>query len=379
MIIGIDASRNRSGGAVNYLLNIISNFEKQDHFSFVHLWVPSSIANLIPDVPWLQIHSPYLINCNIFSQLFWQKYLLPYELKKHSCDLLFTTDSTTLCSFQPNVIFNQDILAYEPNILNLYPYGLGLLRLYLIKYIQNKAFKRANGIIFLSQYSSKLILDIVGSVKSFCCIPHGVDNSFSLISPLSISFSQSDNIVCTYVSNAEFYKNQITVIDSISHLRSIGYNISCNFVGGGSGPYHSLFIDKIRSTDPDGSFISNFPFVEKKTVSHILSSSHIFIFASSCEAWGITLVEGMLTGLPIACSNKSSLPEVLGSGGVYFDPTDHLSISSAIERIINDPDLRCKIVANASIIAKNYSWERCSSETFQYLFDSYTKYLNNIG
>ena len=46
-----------------------------------------------------------------------------------------------------------------------------------------------------------------------------------------------------------------------------------------------------------------------------LSKSNIFIFASSCENMPITLIEGMASGLPIACSDRGPMPEVLQDGG----------------------------------------------------------------
>ena len=48
----------------------------------------------------------------------------------------------------------------------------------------------------------------------------------------------------------------------------------------------------------------------------------------------------MSIGLPIACSNQSSLPEILHDGGVYFDPRSPASIAKAIEDLIVDPLMR---------------------------------------
>ena len=64
-----------------------------------------------------------------------------------------------------------------------------------------------------------------------------------------------------------------------------------------------------------------------------LSKSNIFIFASSCENMPITLIEGMASGLPIACSDRGPMPEVLQDGGVYFNPEDCKSIVFAIEKL----------------------------------------------
>jgi glycosyltransferase involved in cell wall biosynthesis len=104
-----------------------------------------------------------------------------------------------------------------------------------------------------------------------------------------------------------------------------------------------------------------------------LNSADIFVFASGCEAFGITLLEAMAMGLPIASSNRSSIPETLQDGGLYFDPERPSEIASAIERIILDPALRANLSKRANELANRYSWERCSSETWGFIVDTYRK------
>jgi glycosyltransferase involved in cell wall biosynthesis len=99
----------------------------------------------------------------------------------------------------------------------------------------------------------------------------------------------------------------------------------------------------------------------------LISQSNIFIFASSCENMPNSLVEAMAVGPPIACSNRGPMPEVLCDGGLYFDPENHHSIASCVERIISDEDLREHIAIRAKFLAQRYSWGRCRDETFSNL------------
>ena len=75
----------------------------------------------------------------------------------------------------------------------------------------------------------------------------------------------------------------------------------------------------------------------------------------------------MTVGLPIACSNRSCMPEVIKDGGVYFDPEDSDSMADAIEKIIRNAGLRRAIAARARKLAEQYSWTRCADETFSYI------------
>ena len=82
-----------------------------------------------------------------------------------------------------------------------------------------------------------------------------------------------------------------------------------------------------------------------------------------------TLIEGMSSGLPIACSNRGPMPEILKDGGVYFDPENVEEIEKAILKIIVDPFERMSISKKALELSNFYNWKRCSRETFEYLIE----------
>ena len=89
-----------------------------------------------------------------------------------------------------------------------------------------------------------------------------------------------------------------------------------------------------------------------------------------------TLVEGMSVGLPIACSNRGPMPEVLRDGGIYFDPENYVSIAQAVETLINEESKRLKFSKRAQQLSQQYKWSRCAKETFTYLLDTYKAQKN---
>jgi glycosyltransferase involved in cell wall biosynthesis len=91
------------------------------------------------------------------------------------------------------------------------------------------------------------------------------------------------------------------------------------------------------------------------------------VFASSCENLPIILLEKMAAGLPIICSNKGPMPEVLGSSGIYFDPEDYMNLSTQILKLIESRQLRTSLSEKSFQISKNYDWTNTSNETFKYL------------
>jgi len=72
------------------------------------------------------------------------------------------------------VVFNQDALAYEPGIIKKFGFSLDRLRLYLLYFIQNRSMKNARGVIFLTDYSARLIQKVIGNVENCKTISHGI-------------------------------------------------------------------------------------------------------------------------------------------------------------------------------------------------------------
>jgi glycosyltransferase involved in cell wall biosynthesis len=369
LIVGINASRARSGGVKTYIKGILSNVQPEKYgIKEIHIWSYPELLNSIPDKEFLIKHSPKALNKCLLAQILWEKFLLKSELHKINCSILFNVSAASTCSFKPAVTKSSDLLSYEPGIIKLYGFNYDRARILVLKYIQNKSFKHADGVIFLTNYGANIIQKSCGKLSNISIIPHGVNDIFKKINVMD-RFPNVINseINCIYVSNIEPYKHQFEVIKAILLLRRRGYKITIKLIGGGRGYIYERLKRIVSRIDPNGNIIQFYPFLSHfELISHIINS-HIFIFASACEAFGITLLEGMAAGMPIACSNKSSLPETLKDGGVYFDPESHFSIAEAIEYLITNPNLAVELAKRAKEIASNYSWQKTAEMTFSFI------------
>lgn len=367
-MIAIDASRNRSGGAVAHMIGLLGEAEPQKYgISEVHVWSYTALLNKLPKKSWLVCHNPPALEKNILQQLYWQYWQFPKELRQVGCDVVLNTDAGTINTFKPAVTMSRDMLSYEPGETRRYGLSRARLRLWLLRYMQNHSLRTATGAIFLTKYAADVIQRSCGLLKEFNVIPHGVKEGFRNVAPPENLLSKDQPVKCIYVSNSAPYKHQWHVVRAISQLDAEGYDVSITLVGGGTGAAQKKLELAMQESDPAGRLVTQLPFLPSDKLPALLQDADIFVFASSCENMPNTLVEGMAAGLPIACSNRGPMPEVLRDGGVYFDPENSQSIAGAIRQIINDQTLRTNITLLSQRYAEQFSWKRCADETFAYM------------
>lgn len=87
------------------------------------------------------------------------------------------------------------------------------------------------------------------------------------------------------------------------------------------------------------------------------------VFPSLYEGFGLPVLEAMGRGVPVACSDRSSLPEVAGDAALLFDPEDVGAIRTAIERLLGEPELRDSLVVRGRARAAAFTWAATAERT----------------
>ena len=79
--------------------------------------------------------------------------------------------------------------------------------------------------------------------------------------------------------------------------------------------------------------------LEQEDLEGLYAAAAAFVFPSLYEGFGLPVLEAMRRGVPVACSDRSTLPEVAGDAALLFDPERVQAIADALTRLLDDDGL----------------------------------------
>lgn len=372
LTVGIDAANLRRGGGVTHLVELLRAARPEDQgIERVVIWGGSHTLNAVDDRPWLDKQSPAALDKGLLYRSLWQRYRLSQAARDAGCDVLFVPGGNYAGNFHPVVTMSRNMLPFEWRELKRYGWSIFTLKLLLLRLTQSRSYKKADGLIFLTDYARQGVLKVTGELPGkTCTIPHGLNPRFNhapkLQRPIEdYDFTKPYRVL--YVSIIDQYKHQWFVVEAIAELRKMGFPVVLDLVGPAFAPALNKLNETFDRLDANRDWVSYhgpIPFAE---LHHKYSQADLGLFASSCENMPNILLETMASGLPIACSNRGPMPEVLGAGGVYFDPEQPEEITRALRQLIESPQWRAELCQLSYWQAQQYSWERCADETFHIL------------
>ncbi|MDO8500605.1 MAG: glycosyltransferase family 1 protein [Gemmatimonadaceae bacterium] len=372
MILGIDATNLRAGGGISYLAGVLRGADPPAHgFSQVVVWAGRETLAMIEDRPWLvKGHDPHLDKVLPY-RVWWQLSRLSASAREFDCDVLFVPGGSFDGDFRPFVAASHNLLPFEWNELKRFGWSWMALKLMLLRKAQSRTFRNADGLVFASRYARDVVMRVVKpKTRRTVVIPNGVDRQF-IRAPreqLPIErYSAENPFRILYVSIIDVYKHHPEVAEAASRLRAGGFPVVLELVGPAYPPAMKRLQKTVDRVDPEGELIRQRGKVLYPELLASYAEADLFVFASSCENMPLILLEAMTSGLPIACSDSGPMTEILGDGGVYFNPEKPEEIFQSLHAMITSPSLRSERSAISFERAKAYDWTRCARETLMFL------------
>ncbi len=202
--------------------------------------------------------------------------------------------------------------------------------------------KLADRIITISEFSKKTFVRIVGISKRkidriYLCadeMPEGVQ-------PIGWPLTENEAFII-YPANNWPHKNHKSLIEALKILDQRGKNIPCVFTGSLlNGREDWERVVKLKGNTDNLYHLGR---LSRAELSWLYHHARILVFPSLFDGFGIPIVEAMESGLPIACADRTSLPEVAADAALFFNPNDPESIAANIERLWEDESLRERLI-----------------------------------
>lgn len=163
-----------------------------------------------------------------------------------------------------------------------------------------------------------------------------------------------------YVGSRAGYKNFSGAIRAFasSSLLKENFKFVC-FGGGGATSGEMTMLRELKLPTDAVHFFQG----SDALLAEVYANARLFIYPSLYEGFGLPPLEAMSYGCPVVCSNSSSIPEVVGDAGAYFDPNDASSIRMALEHIALSDENCAELVASGYRRLSFFSWGKCANET----------------
>jgi len=165
-----------------------------------------------------------------------------------------------------------------------------------------------------------------------------------------------------YVGTIEPRKNISKILESFSYCIKWFPDLELVIVGKKGWYYQEVFQrlnqlhiqEKVR-------FLGYVPLTD---LPGLYNAAELFIYISQYEGFGIPPLEAMQCGTPVIASNTSSLPEIIGDGGVMVDPSDPITLANEIKKILSDNHFSEELSYYGLERSKHFSWKKTADMTY---------------
>jgi len=365
MKIGIDASilsRKRITGINRYLRNILKYIPEIDKRNEYFLFAPSDIESSFGNALNVKLIKKFEIFSSKFSLPFWINLALPWMIDKYKIDLFFQPNH-----FIPFYTRNENV-KYVTVVHDLIPRIFPQYRDFPSRLYFNLelpfSIKRSKKIVTDSKSSKEDIINFYNISAEKINVIHGAaDERFR---PRALEGEIKNNLLLKYklpkdfilhVGAIENRKNIIGILRIADLLKTKHEDIKIVLIG--KPGFGSAKIFKEIKKRNNVIYLGH---VEDEDLSYIHNLAKIFLFPSFYEGFGLPPLEAMQSGIPVLSSNCSSLPEVVGDGGIMHNPDDYESFFQDIVKLLEKKEFYQEMKNKAILQAKRFTWKNSAQE-----------------
>ncbi len=165
-----------------------------------------------------------------------------------------------------------------------------------------------------------------------------------------------------FVGRMDPYKNVVALIEAFARIRTDDLEkVRLKIIGPTETRYPEAPARAAELGLDDA--IDWMGYAQNDDILRAYQEADLFVLPSRYEGFGLPVLEAMACGIPVICSNTSSLPEVAGEAAIQVGPDDIQGLADAIANVLRDPVLANRMRDRGLEQAKKFSWRKCAEET----------------
>ncbi len=305
----------------------------------------------------------------------WFEFLIPIVLKKIKADVFLSPDG--LLSLNSNIL--QIPVIHDINFYHN-PKQLPFFVRKFDNYFFPKYARKAVKIVTVSEYSKNDISTSFNIEMDKITVCYNSSNE--IYKPIDDSLKQEVKKI--YTSGFDYFlfvgalnprKNIPGLLKSYEIFRqNTEYKHKLVIVGAAmhlTGEINK-FLSKMNFRD-DVIFLGR---LKLEDLHKVMASALALVYIPFFEGFGIPLVEAMSCGVPVIAGNTTSLPEVVGDSGLICSPNDHTKVAEYMQMLVEDENLRKKLIEKGNIQCKKFSWNRSAENLWNCIEEAFNTKKN---
>jgi glycosyltransferase involved in cell wall biosynthesis len=359
----------RSGLSV-YMNELLKNIIKYDNQNVYHLFIPKNHSSLFVEIistskDNLVIHFISSFFNGAVTNIFWHFFIYPYYLWKYKIDLVHLPEyrRTVLFSKSKKVMTVHDLIGLKTNRFDIF-------RSFYNKKIVFPLLNRIDHFVTVSENTRRDLKECVGiSEERITTIYEGTNEKFKPRNidevPLKIRNNYSFPYIL-YVGRIEHpNKNHVNLIKAFQILKEDENLSEIKMVFAGKLASGSDYVlQEIKNVGLESDIIIT-GYLEDNVIPYLYNLALLKIYPSVYEGFGLPVLEGYASGVPVVCSRSSSMLELSCSEEMLFDCFSPNDICEKMKLFLENGEQRNKQLALQFDFLKKFSWAKTAEKTVE--------------
>ncbi len=357
-------------GIANYTRSLIDEFLAADNGNKYQLFYNGWKKNPLPGA-WLKNEKAEVIDWRLPNKLL---DLSGRILREPKIDRFFNPDLI----FSPH--FNLLNKKRTPRVLTVHDLSFVRHKQFFAPqkrfwhWLQDARFqiKNADRLIAISEFTKADIMDYFKvPAEKISVVYSGIGNNFRRLSELNEDlkkFKESWRLgrpFILYLGALEPRKNIISLVRVFNILKKEDFYKDWRLVLAGGSRWLSGGLEREIKNSPYAGDIMVLEKITEEDKILLYNSAKVFVYPSFFEGFGFPPLEAQACGVPVAASNRTSLPEILGESAYLFDPWRLEDIYKGIKILAQDSAAREKMIKLGLENAAKFSWRKTAGETLK--------------